>query len=146
MINNCTMQSFSKPEPPSQAPPPQADGCGPGCASLAGCCFATGIKEADNSLRFMGPIVPHVYSSHMFPLPSPPGNTTSQGLWELKKTLAGTHPRGAAIPRAWLEAGNEGRPRLSPGAGCVGHIFSNCFLGSSHTKPAHSAWLPSQLH
>lgn len=28
-----------------------------------------------------------VDSSHVFPQPRPTGNTTSQGLWELKKTL-----------------------------------------------------------
>lgn len=28
-----------------------------------------------------------VDSSHVFPRPRPTGNTTSQGLWELKKTL-----------------------------------------------------------
>lgn len=132
MITNGAMQSFSKRAPRlprSGLPRPVAVGLA--VLPDAGCCFATGIKEADNSLRFMGPIVPHVCSSHMFPLPRPPGNTTSQGLWELKKTLAGTHPRGAASPAPGWRLGMRGDPGTAPGRVVLGTFSATVFSGAA---------------
>lgn len=91
MINNELIRSFCKHEPPFQQMAfgrrlrPLVDLAG---LLDSACCFASGIKDQTTWPRFMDSIaLDSAYSSHVFPLPRLTGNTTSQGLWELNKTL-----------------------------------------------------------
>lgn len=97
-----------------------------------GCCFAPGIREADNGPRFMDPIVPGAACPGMCS-PCPPGRArhlTGRRQWahalaDALKMGPGGPPAGRGRPQRPAGAlEREGRPGRSPGEGLYLDIFS----------------------